>query len=251
MSGHAEPDLTGGGLPGRRQVNHLAHFHLTTRLLPLLERTGRARAAPSQVITVASDAHFAGRCNPRALAGLEPLGRGYNRFAMYCDSKLCNVLFSAELARRGAAAGILSNAVHPGIVDTGLVRYLFPAAMLRERELHPERSARAARLLGLRSSAEGAAGTLWLAERDFFTGKYFSDPGRERALAAPARDPALAASLWAASEVLVARAAGEAAPAGALEFLRDFEPRPAEAAPAGGGPDLVPSLVRMLLTNTA
>ena len=40
-------------------------------------------------------------------------------------------------------------------------------------------------------------------------------------------------------------------PAGALEFLRDFEPRPAEAAPAGGGPDLVPSLVRMLLTNTA
>jgi NAD(P)-dependent dehydrogenase (short-subunit alcohol dehydrogenase family) len=95
-------------------TNHLGHFALTGRLLGAL----RGSAAP-RVVTVSSIAHHGGRpdvCegNPRA---------GYNASRAYSNSKLANLLFSAELQRRAAAAGVplTSVAAHPGVSATNLV----------------------------------------------------------------------------------------------------------------------------------
>ena len=253
------PELrTADGLELQFGVNHLGPFLLTTLLLDTLR--GNARdGLPARVVNVSSDAHLAGSLAPAALVDGSP-PKPYSRFGAYCDSKLCNVLFARELARReaqrGAAGGpakggaLVSFAVHPGIVDTQLVRYLFPRWVLDSREQTPELSARVARGLGLRSADEGAQGALWLATSDrapAMSGGYFVGPAEARQPSSQARDDDLARGLWAASEVLVARAQGTAPPAGALEV--------ALGASGGGaaelGGDLVPGLVRMLATNFA
>src|SRR5690606_3557839 len=96
-------------------VNHLGHFLLTQRLLPRLEA-----AAPARIVNVASEAHRA------ASKGIdfEDLQRrggisGVNGFRVYGESKLANICFSNELARRMAGKGVSSNAVHPGTISSG------------------------------------------------------------------------------------------------------------------------------------
>lgn len=109
-----ERRVTGDGFELTMQVNHLSPFLLTHVLLDAL-RQGRAR-----VVNVASEAHRRARLRR---ASLEALLRGpepYKGFQAYCDSKLANVLFSSELARREAAAGITSNALHPGTLSTAI-----------------------------------------------------------------------------------------------------------------------------------
>jgi NAD(P)-dependent dehydrogenase (short-subunit alcohol dehydrogenase family) len=94
-------------------INHLGHFALTGRLLPLLTATPNSR-----VVTVASDMHRMGRLE------WDPSGRSrrYRRWQAYADSKLANLLFAYELQRRAAAAGlgIISAAAHPGYAATNL-----------------------------------------------------------------------------------------------------------------------------------
>ncbi len=110
------------------QVNHLSHFLLTNLLLDKmrLSRDGR-------VVTVSSDAHF------RAFTGINfddlTFSKDYDGFTAYAHSKLANIMFCYELARRGEAAGITSNAVHPGLVGTnfgmnegGVVRLFYRLA---------------------------------------------------------------------------------------------------------------------------
>jgi NAD(P)-dependent dehydrogenase (short-subunit alcohol dehydrogenase family) len=253
------PELrTTDGLELQFGVNHLGPFLLTTLLLDTLR--GNARdGLPARVVNVSSDAHLAGSISPASLVDGSP-PKSYSRFGAYCDSKLCNVLFARELARReaqrgaagGAATGgaLVAFAVHPGIVDTMLVRYLFPEWVLNSREQTPELSARVAQGLGLRSADEGAQGALWLATSDqapALSGGYFVGPAEARQPSAQARDDDLARGLWAASEVLTARTLGTAPPAGALEVAL-------RAGGGGGaelGTDLVPGLVRMLATNFA
>ncbi|MGH7647939.1 MAG: SDR family oxidoreductase [Gemmatimonadaceae bacterium] len=94
-------------------VNHLAPFLLASLLVPQL-RAG----APARVITVASRVERMGRMHFDDLQ----LERGYGGVRAYAQSKLANILFTYELAERLAGTGVAANCLHPGYVDTGLMR---------------------------------------------------------------------------------------------------------------------------------
>lgn len=93
-------------------VNHLGHFLLTNRLLPLLLKSAKAR-----IVVVSSSAHRSGRICFDDLN----LTRGYNVWRGYSQSKLANVLFTYELARRLSGTGVTVNCLDPGIVGTDIV----------------------------------------------------------------------------------------------------------------------------------
>ena len=92
-------------------VNHLGHFLLTGLLLPLLKTS-----APSRVINVSSGAHKVGIINFRDLQ----LEKSYSLIKAYSQSKLANILFTKEFARRYENSGITMNALHPGAVATNI-----------------------------------------------------------------------------------------------------------------------------------
>jgi NAD(P)-dependent dehydrogenase (short-subunit alcohol dehydrogenase family) len=129
--------LTADGFEVTFGVNHLGHFALTRALLPLL-----AASAPARVVTVASDAHYgvkgldfeAFRRRTASLTGLRE----------YAASKLCNVLFSAELARRCEGQGVTTYSLHPGVVASDIWRRVpWPARpLIKRRMLSPEQGAR-------------------------------------------------------------------------------------------------------------
>jgi NAD(P)-dependent dehydrogenase (short-subunit alcohol dehydrogenase family) len=102
--------LTVDGLEMTFAVNHLAYFLLTHRLLDSLKSS-----APARVVNVSSGAHRRARLDFDNLQG----ERGYNGWHQYCRSKLMNLLFTYELARRLEGTGVTVNALHPGFVYTG------------------------------------------------------------------------------------------------------------------------------------
>lgn len=95
-------------------VNHLAHFLLTRKLLPLLKKSIEPR-----VVTVSSMVHQSGRIDFDDLNS----ERHFDGYHAYCNSKLANALFAAELARR--ETWLASNCLHPGVVDTKLLHAAF------------------------------------------------------------------------------------------------------------------------------
>jgi retinol dehydrogenase 12 len=168
-------------------VNHIGHFALTLALLPQLREAKRAR-----VVTVASKAHYdasgidwtAVRKKTRTITGLRE----------YEVSKLANVLFSAELARRQRGTGITTYALHPGVVASNAWRRI-PQPM------------RWYMMRRMWSVEQGAQTTLYCAtapELSEETGLYY-DAQRQKQPSAPARDAELAAELWRRSEDWVAR----------------------------------------------
>jgi len=103
--------LTENGIERTFAVNHLAPFLLTNLLVDRI-----VQSAPARIVTVASIGHRRGTLD------FDDLGyaRGYGIMRAYTRSKLANVLFAAELARRLAGTGVTSNSVHPGPVDTNI-----------------------------------------------------------------------------------------------------------------------------------
>jgi NAD(P)-dependent dehydrogenase (short-subunit alcohol dehydrogenase family) len=179
-------DYTKDGFELQFGVNHLGHFALTGHLLPLLRATPGAR-----VVTVSSLMHFAGWIH---FADLNSQN-SYNASLAYAQSKLANLLFMRELARRLANANIdaISAAAHPGSTRTDLQR-------------HSELMRSAVRFFAQGAPA-GALPTLYAATAegvrsgDYF-GPMFGIAGPPaRAFSSPlAHDPALAARLWDVSE---------------------------------------------------
>jgi retinol dehydrogenase-12 len=171
-------------------VNHLAYFLLTDRLLDRLRATPGAR-----VVSTASEAHRIGA--PLDFDDLQS-ERRYRPFVVYGRSKLCNVLWTRELARRLAAegSGVTANCFHPGGVATRLGQG--GAWWLRAiGRLLP---------LFLRTPERGAATGVWLATNpapSTASGRYFVDE-REKAPSRYALDDAAAQRLWRVSEELVA-----------------------------------------------
>ncbi len=96
-------------------VNHLGHFLLTQLLLERL-----VSCAPSRVVTVSSDAHY--NAPGVDFEAVRRPARGITGLGEYAVSKLCNVLFSQELARRTAGTGVHSYALHPGVVASDIWR---------------------------------------------------------------------------------------------------------------------------------
>ena len=162
-------------------VNHLGHFALTNALLGCL-----TASAPARVVTVSSDSHYSARgIDFEALRRPE---RGITGLHGYAVSKLCNVLFSQELARRTADTGVTSYALHPGVVASDIWR----------RVPWPVRPLITRRMLTV---DEGAATSLYCATSPDVaqdSGKFY-DRCAERA---PSRvaTPKLAAELWKHSE---------------------------------------------------
>ncbi|XP_038059961.1 retinol dehydrogenase 12-like [Patiria miniata] len=115
VSGEA---LTEDGFPSLFGVNHFGHFLLTNLLLDLLKKSG-----PSRVITISSNIH---RCilSPMDLTRVESDDNGnirrglYPRLKTYHHSKLANILFAGELARRLASTDVTSVSLHPGVIFT-------------------------------------------------------------------------------------------------------------------------------------
>ena len=104
---------TADGFEMQFGTNHLGHFALTARLLPLLRRTSKAR-----VVSLSSLAHRTGRIDFDDLQG----ERMYSPWKAYGQSKLACLMFALELQRRSDAAGwnLISNAAHPGFARTNL-----------------------------------------------------------------------------------------------------------------------------------
>lgn len=171
-------------------LNHLSYFLLTRELVEVLKAS-----APARVVSVASEGHRLGRIDFDDLQA----GKGsYKGVFVYSTSKLANILFSNELARRLSGTGVTSNAVHPGVVNTGFARNTpgwfnvviraFSAFML--------------------SPEKGARTTLHVAtapELGDVTGSYFARQKLKRPARA-AQDEAAAKRLWEASEALVNQA---------------------------------------------
>ncbi|KAK9803584.1 hypothetical protein WJX72_002288 [[Myrmecia] bisecta] len=113
------PELqTAEGYELQLGVNHLGHFLLTSMLLPLLTQSDR----PSRIVNVSSSAHKFGKMDWDDLMGR----KNYQPWKAYGQSKLANVLFTYELARQlPPSANLTVNALHPGVVNTELSRYMW------------------------------------------------------------------------------------------------------------------------------
>ena len=162
-------------------TNHLGHFLLTITLLPLLEQSSAAR-----VVTVASDEHR--RVTSIDFDAVRQPTRTFLGLREYAVSKLANVLFSQELARRTEGMTITSYAVHPGAVATNIYRRA-PAPL------------RALITLRMRSPARGAETAIWCATSSDLadqTGLYYLDC--HAAQPSPHATPELARDLWERSE---------------------------------------------------
>ncbi|HWG60362.1 MAG TPA: SDR family oxidoreductase [Streptosporangiaceae bacterium] len=169
--------ITADGFELEFGVNHLGHFALTTALLDLL-----TASSPARVVTVSSDSHYqapgvdfeAVRRPTASITGLRE----------YAVSKLCNVLFSQELARRVEGRGITTYALHPGVVASDIWRRVpWPVRPLIKRRMI--------------SSAEGAETSLYCATSDSIatdSGRFY-DNCREREPSKVAT-PDLARALW-------------------------------------------------------
>ncbi len=143
--------VTADGLEETFAVNYLGGFLLTHLLLDLLKAS-----APSRVVNVSSSAHEGGRIHFDDLQGE---GR-YSGFRAYGQSKLAQVLFTYELARRLEGSGVTVNACHPGVIRTNFGRDDWPWAvhLVRPFFKSPERGAETPIYLASSPEVEGVSG---------------------------------------------------------------------------------------------
>jgi NAD(P)-dependent dehydrogenase (short-subunit alcohol dehydrogenase family) len=147
----ARQQFTEDGFEMQLGVNHLAHFLLTNLLLDRLKQS-----APARVITVTSTLHRKGTLDFDTFRGFEK----YSAQSAYNQSKLANVLFAVELARRLEGTGVTSNVMHPGAVATDIVRDLpwIVRAIISLIFTTPEKGARTTILLASDESLVGISG---------------------------------------------------------------------------------------------
>ncbi len=172
-------EVTADGIEAMFAVNHLSYFMLTLLLLDRLRQS-----APARIVNVASAAHRHGTIDFDDLQA----ERGYRPMRIYGRSKLANILFTYELARRLNGCGVTVNCAHPGAVATGLGANNGAIAGL----LMP--------LIGLfmRSPERGAATQIYLASSrqvEAISGGYFVDCRLARS-SPQSYDTALARRLW-------------------------------------------------------
>jgi retinol dehydrogenase-14 len=179
--------LTADGLEHTFAVNHLAPFLLTSLLLERL-----IASAPARIVTVSSGAQSMGRIDFDDLMG----ERKYSGQRAYNQSKLANVMFTYELAKRLAGSGVTSTALHPGMTNTSFSaedpsRVFAPLVMvMRPFMKRPERAADTPVYLASSPEAEG------------ITGQYFADRASKKSNKS-SYDSEATARLWRVSADLV------------------------------------------------
>jgi NAD(P)-dependent dehydrogenase (short-subunit alcohol dehydrogenase family) len=178
--------LTGDGYEITFAVNHLAPFLLTNLLLDKIKKS-----APARIVVVASEAHRSVKLDLDDLMG----ERGGVGFRAYSRSKLANILFARALAKRLEGSGVTVNAVHPGVVHTGLLSMSSTPYKL-------------IMILGgwlMKSAQQGARTTVYLAsspEVEGRSGGYYANCTLTEPTA-DARDDVAAERLWQMSANLV------------------------------------------------
>ena len=166
-------------------LNHLGYFLLTHLLLDVLKAS-----APARIVNVSSGAHMGGSINFDDLH----MAQKYRSFAAYGQSKLANVLFTYELARRLEGSGVTTNALHPGGVATqfgqgeGFMGWIFK--LLRPFLKTPEQGAETQIYLASSPEVEGVSG------------QYF-DKKKPIKSSQISYDTAVAQKLWQVSEEMV------------------------------------------------
>jgi NAD(P)-dependent dehydrogenase (short-subunit alcohol dehydrogenase family) len=166
-----EHEINANGYEMTFAVNHLAVFLFTQLLIDLMKK-----GAPSRIINVSSMVYSSFLDFDR-LAGKKQ----FNGWEAYCQSKLCTILFSYELAQRLEGTGVTVNCLHPGVIDTKLLRANFS---------------------GGSPISEGSKTPVYLAtapELEKVTGKYFAKK-KETRTTAVSYDPAIRKKLWQLSE---------------------------------------------------
>ncbi len=180
--------LTADGLERTFAVNHLAAFLLTDLILDRLKAS-----APARIVTVSSGAHATGALNFDDLQG----EHSYSGQQAYSQSKLANIMFTYELARRLEGAGITATVLHPGVVRTGFAAEdPSPLSKIVTPLLRPF----------LKTPAQGAATSIYLAsssEVEGVTGLYFANR-KTKTSSKASYDTAAAARLWQISADLAA-----------------------------------------------
>jgi NAD(P)-dependent dehydrogenase (short-subunit alcohol dehydrogenase family) len=176
--------VTPEGLELTFALNHMAYFVLTAEL-----RDRLAASAPARVVSTSSMAHQ----GALDFSDLQS-ARGYNGWKAYGRSKLANILFTRELARRLEGTGVTANCLHPGVVATrfgdasgGWTSRFMP--LVRMFAVSPEQGADTIIHLASSSEVEGVTG-------QYFVKRKIAQPS------AAARDDAAAKQLWEASEAL-------------------------------------------------
>jgi NAD(P)-dependent dehydrogenase (short-subunit alcohol dehydrogenase family) len=189
----ARRELTADGYERTFAVNHLAPFLLTERLLPALEAAGTS-LRKARIVTVSSIAARQATIDFANLMG----ERSYNLYQAYARSKLANLLFTKELARRLIGKPVTANCLHPGVVSTDIATQGIAGmvwGLMRPFMLTPEKGAVNSLFVSTSPAIENVSG-------EFFA--------RQKAMKVTplADDAAVTARLWAESERLVAKALG-------------------------------------------
>jgi len=176
-------------------VNHLGHYLLTRKLLPQVE------AAPAGRVVPVSSMGYSLAPEGGVLFDNLSYEDNYKPFAAYGQTKLSNILMAMEISRRYKDSPLTSNAIHPGLVDTNLGRYMRGGtAAPSEKKARPLRK-------GQKTAAQGASTQVYVAadpRLEGVSGYFFGDCNPEQLKGPYARDAELAAKLWDVSEELVA-----------------------------------------------
>ncbi len=184
-------ELTVDGYERTMATNHLGYQLLTRELLPALQHGG-----PARIVSVSSMAHrgFGTRLGSKIDFDDLMWERNYSAFGQYSRSKLANILFTRELAKRLAGTKVTANSLHPGVVASSFIDkpgiWQFLAPMYRLVALNSEQGARTSIYLASAPDVEGV------------TGQYF-DKCKPAKTSREAQDDAVAAKLWAVSEALI------------------------------------------------
>lgn len=179
-------EVTVDGYERTFATNHLAYFLLTNLLLDLLKKS-----APARIVNVASEAHKSGKLDFDDLQS----EKHFSTFTVYGTSKLANVLFTYELARRLAGTGVTANCLHPGVIASGFGNSTNRVLRIGFSLVRPF----------MIDAVKGAQTTIYCASSpavEGVTGKYFKNkrPYPSRKLT---HNEAIAKRLWEVSEGLV------------------------------------------------
>jgi NAD(P)-dependent dehydrogenase (short-subunit alcohol dehydrogenase family) len=176
-------------------INHLGYFLLTNLLLDVLKKS-----APSRVVSVSSRAHNGAKMRWDDVQ----MKSGWSAMSSYSQSKLYNILFTRELAKRLEGTGVTANCLHPGVIASGFGHTYggfvsFLVTLAKPFLITPEK---------------GAETQVWLAsspEVEGVTGKYF-DKCKEARPSRAALEEDAPAKLWALSETLTGLGSARPAP---------------------------------------
>lgn len=190
-------EVTPDGLEKTFALNHMAYFLLVQLLLPTLKAS-----APARIINVASEAHRGAHIDFADLQGEQR----YSAMRAYGQSKLANIMFTYELARRLAGTGVTANTLHPGFVASGFARNngavirIVLDTLLRPMQINTTKGAQTSIYLATSPDVEGV------------TGKYF-DRSRPVTSNDASYNQADQQRLWEISESLIKQETPATAPA--------------------------------------